>query len=483
MLQCPPSSETALQRQSPSGRSRVFPFLRGPSLTLASVPETGSNSDSDLLPYDISQSRSQSSLSPHSVYQVDTPNSPGGKSVLNGQYPAIVTSPSETGNKSLLQTLSTREGSITVTDDGKLRYFGPISNRHLMYEGHGWKTTPARLKKFQACEDELRVHGYSSHVDRALRDHLIDIYFTWIDSFFPLIDRSIFLKHMELAETDPENCLFYSPTLLYAIMALASLHTDSDMLGGDIEGNGFAARARILIEQEMESPEVTTAQAFVLMGHREATTGRDSRGWIYTGMSLRIAIDLGLHCDYTPKLESGETTYEEVKVRNLTFWGSYVYDRYVFFVPGAEPHIERKLARLWGLFLGRPTMFDDNDISCPYPRPEPEEWEMPYIPTTISRKMRGEISLRRAMCCHLISLVKQVDQIASLTSGKPNRRPADFASQISKIYLRLLEWLDGLPRSLTCTASRDSVALPHVMLLQSVISSMACFAGKKLELT
>jgi Fungal specific transcription factor domain len=231
-------------------------------------------------------------------------------------------------NKSLLQKISTQQGAITVADDGKLRYYGPTSNRHLLYEGYG-KASPAREEKLQACAELLRAHGLSPCVDRALRDHLIYIYFTWIDPFFHLIDRDIFLKHMELADTDPQRCFFYSPALLYAIMAVSAPNTNSPLLGSDVEGNGFMERARILVEQELDSAEVTTAQALALMASREAAFGRDSRGWIYCGMSLRIATDLGLHCEDPSKVEASEFSSEESRVRNTAFWGLYIYDKYV----------------------------------------------------------------------------------------------------------------------------------------------------------
>ena len=47
----------------------------------------------------------------------------------------------------------------------------------------------------------------------------------------------------------------------------------------------------------------------------------------YTGMSMRLAFDLGLHLDMTTYVNKGEITQLEADVRRATFWGSYVADQ------------------------------------------------------------------------------------------------------------------------------------------------------------
>jgi hypothetical protein len=316
--QVPANAKSSQQRPAPGKSSRR---LLDNFLTIdIIVAETGTNMDI-FVDIDTFSESSDSS----------DPGSAGGLNACDNHSVTEndASSSDDSVNKRLLQKISTKQGAITVAEDGKLRYYGPSSNRHLLYEDYG-KTSPGREERLKASADVLRAHGLSPSVDRALRDHLINIYFTWNDPFFHLIDRDIFLKHMELAETDPQKCYFYSPALLFAIMAVSAPNTDSPLLGSDVDGNGFMSRARILIEHELDSAEVTTAQALVLMGVREASIGRDSRGWIYNGMSLRIVIDLGLHCDDTSRFKAGEFSDDELKVRNTTFWGCYIYDKYVF---------------------------------------------------------------------------------------------------------------------------------------------------------
>ena len=48
----------------------------------------------------------------------------------------------------------------------------------------------------------------------------------------------------------------------------------------------FNARAKLLLQIEMDSPSVATVQALVIMSATEAACTRDSRGWLYSGERL-----------------------------------------------------------------------------------------------------------------------------------------------------------------------------------------------------
>lgn len=48
---------------------------------------------------------------------------------------------------------------------------------------------------------------------------------------------------------------------------------------------------------------------------------------LLSGMSMRLAFDLGLHLDMTPYVEKGDISAFEADVRRIAFWGSYVADQ------------------------------------------------------------------------------------------------------------------------------------------------------------
>ena len=48
--------------------------------------------------------------------------------------------------------------------------------------------------------------------------------------------------------------------------------------------------------------------------------------WVQ-GMSMRLALDLGLHLDMTPYVQRGDLSAFEADVRRVAFWGSYATDQ------------------------------------------------------------------------------------------------------------------------------------------------------------
>jgi len=46
-------------------------------------------------------------------------------------------------------------------------------------------------------------------------------------------------------------------------------------------------------------------------------------------MSFRMALDLGLHLDSHRLVELGYLSEEESNIRAITFWGCFIFDRYL----------------------------------------------------------------------------------------------------------------------------------------------------------
>lgn len=53
------------------------------------------------------------------------------------------------------------------------------------------------------------------------------------------------------------------------------------------------------------------------------TVGRDNLGWMYAGMAVRLAFDIGLHLD---SRNSGLSD-REVEIRQMTLWACVIYDK------------------------------------------------------------------------------------------------------------------------------------------------------------
>jgi hypothetical protein len=95
----------------------------------------------------------------------------------------------------------------------------------------------------------------------------------------------------------------------------------------------FAARTRIFLEIEMDSPTLATIQAAMILSAHEAADGRDSRAWIYSGMAVQMATDLGLHLniELDGKYLDVVTEIEQVMaLRKNIFWVVYTSNTYVY---------------------------------------------------------------------------------------------------------------------------------------------------------
>lgn len=90
-------------------------------------------------------------------------------------------------------------------------------------------------------------------------------------------------------------------------------------------------------------------QALSLLACREAMHGREVRGWLYSGMCTRQAIDLGLHIDARHLKAQGVLTDEDLHIRSRAFWAIWIVDK--------------EFAAL----LGRPSTLSGIKITCPRP--------------------------------------------------------------------------------------------------------------------
>jgi hypothetical protein len=90
-------------------------------------------------------------------------------------------------------------------------------------------------------------------------------------------------------------------------------------------------------------------QALVILSATEAAFTRDARGWLYSGMAVRLSADLGLHLDPSEDLAEGAVSKRELDVRRTTFWGTFVHDS------------------MWALYVGRAGSINVRDIEVGRP--------------------------------------------------------------------------------------------------------------------
>lgn len=171
--------------------------------------------------------------------------------------------------------------------------------------------------------------------DPELVVHLLSMYFTWHYAYFTTLSKALFYRDFLLGKPPPQTkrkTEYCTGLLVNAMLALGCHFTSwpaarQDPSDSATAGDHFFKEAKRLILQndEHEKPKLATVQALALMSVREAGCGREARGWVYSGMSFRMAFDLGLNID-SMLINHDEA---EIDARRITIWGSFLFDKYV----------------------------------------------------------------------------------------------------------------------------------------------------------
>ncbi|KAE8420968.1 fungal-specific transcription factor domain-containing protein [Aspergillus pseudocaelatus] len=248
--------------------------------------------------------------------------------------------------------MSCRLGRLQLTHHGQLRYFGSTSNLTLLDALVG-VITPSSSSFQRDAQEVLENADLNMHVDEELERHLIELYFAWQDPWLHVVDMDVFWKAQSRSLDERISTQYYSRALSNAMSALGAAHESKyhpDLVTFPRSlSEFFGDRAKLLLELEMENPTVATIQALVVLSSYEASCTRDTRCWLYSGMAMRLAFDLGLHLDMTPYVEKGIISPEEADLRRMIFWGVYLSEQF------------------WGFYLGRSPQSPMSGVSAPKP--------------------------------------------------------------------------------------------------------------------
>ncbi|GAB1202996.1 hypothetical protein APSETT445_001621 [Aspergillus pseudonomiae] len=233
--------------------------------------------------------------------------------------------------KDVIEQISNRIGTLKIAGDGHLRFYGATSNLNLVdVSATQQRQRPDARTVRHDGQDILNHLRVGQPVDQALEDHLVELYFTWQNTSTYVVDRDMYMIARSKWRNEYDDTPFYSEVLTNAMCAIGSAfearYHPTFITFPKSLSEFFADRAKALLEIELDSPCVATVQALVILSCHEGSANRDARGWLYSGMSTRLAFDLGLHIDMTPYVEKGEIGAFEADVRRIAFWGSYTAD-------------------------------------------------------------------------------------------------------------------------------------------------------------
>ena len=328
-------------------------------------------------------------------------------------------------------------------DDGSVRYIGGTSNLiHLAQDD-----VVDAADEYPQQEDPLTSWTNVTD-DPELVVHLLHMYFTWHYTYFTTMSKQLFYRDFMLGKppaTAKRKTYYCSPLLVNAILALGCHFTSARGARADHDdsataGDHFFREAKRLIMEndEHEKPRLTTVQALALMSVREAGCGREAKGWVYSGMSFRMACDMGLNLDSgrltSNKAVNGDEAEEDV--RRITFWGCFLFDK------------------CWSNYLGRLPQLPTSIVTVPKVEVFPDEDSAQWSPYTDSgfTQAHAQPARTRAVALQITKLCEiSNDLMKSFYNPSDMEKTKGKAAELKKlsdIHTRLETWRRELPKEL-----------------------------------
>ncbi|KAH6976603.1 fungal-specific transcription factor domain-containing protein [Ilyonectria destructans] len=245
----------------------------------------------------------------------------------------------EEDHSAVTNQLSARLGSLLTNEHGERHFYGATSILNLARD-NAVSSPYTRIDPDENHKRTTRLEsaGLNQHIGNDLVDHLLGLFFTYHNPNLFTVDRSIFNKARDEHYGRNNSTSFFSLFLQDAMCAVGALfETRKHPALPYPLTEFFAARAISSLDLELGRPRVATVQALAILSSHEASCTHDSQGWLFSGMAVRIAIDLGLHVSTGSYVDAGSMSVEEARGRSVAFWGSFAIDR------------------MWSLYLGRPS--------------------------------------------------------------------------------------------------------------------------------
>ncbi|EXF83407.1 hypothetical protein CFIO01_13264 [Colletotrichum fioriniae PJ7] len=349
----------------------------------------------------------------------------------------------------LVDQLSDRIGSLQIRAGGHIRYYGPTSNFSLAQLPFP-DVFAARRTIRNDGNDLLGRLGLNKSVPCALEEHLIKLYFAWQDPVLHVVNQHMFYQAKSRWD-DGEESPYFSESLKNALCAIgAAFETRHHPIL--ITFPRSADRAKSLLEIELESPCVATVQALAVLSSHDIGYMRDSRGWLSSGMALRLAFDLGLHVDTTAHVSQGLLSESEAGLRRETFGMADLYHS------------------SWGFYVGQPFRMHTEDITVA----KPEVGAYPGSETQWSSYGMSEtILVGASLSDSLVQLHQAQVNMAGIMAPVANALYGDLkipCGQLQEVnastVATLLAWKENLPSSLLVDLDNPHCRHePHVLLL------------------
>ncbi|CAO3567223.1 unnamed protein product, partial [Mortierella alpina] len=166
------------------------------------------------------------------------------------------------------------------------------------------------------------IYGIRDEIPRKdILDHLIQLFFDSVYFQFPIIHPASFMKQYREGKV--------SPNLLNAMcagVARFSNHPDVATTPSFLAGEPFATNVRGSLIDAVDVPSVSNVQALILLAMYEYGAARGPRAWMFGGMAIRMAQELGLNREDSSPVFYLKGDWVMRETRRRAFWSCFVMD-------------------------------------------------------------------------------------------------------------------------------------------------------------
>ncbi|KAJ0106945.1 hypothetical protein J7T55_011040 [Diaporthe amygdali] len=355
----------------------------------------------------------------------------------------------------LADQLSDRIGTLHIKPGGHIRFYGSTSNFNLLETPASDVTMNVHRTVRNDGTEHLDRLGINKTVPPEIENHLMNLYFTWQDPSFHVVDRKMF-EDARIKWNGAEDTSYYSEALRNAICALGAAfdprHHPTFVTFPRSLADFFADRAKALLEIELDSPCVATIQALTLLSAHDIGCGRDARGWLFSGMAMRLSFNLALHQDLKLYIAKGIVTVAEADLRRTVFWAAFVVE-YV-----------------WSFYLGQPFRMSMKGVTLDKPGHKSRltasgHWT-PYAHANTPQSFTPMVDCVEDVCRQQVLLFEALAPLSDTLYGSATTSKSALQELSVKTFKLLSDWKTNLPAELCVDLdNREAVDLPHVLLL------------------